>query len=620
MNRYFKALGTLFLAGVLAACGGGGGSAGNTGDPVDPTDPTAPAVAFIDVFTSATELQSASNSSISFTVLPKDANNQVIPNQAVTFSATSGNLSGALPAPTTGADGTPITGVTLSPGENRANRNITVTVAAGGVSQQVVIPVVGTNLGLSGDSFVVQGSTISYTVRATDSADSPIPGALLTVRSGNGNTVSPTNLTTNSQGVANFNFTGTQPGSDTITVSGLGTSASADISVSADEFKFLSPAANTNVDVNTNSTVRVQFLQGGVPVAGETINFSTTRGTITPAAVVTDANGRASATVRSSSAGPATIVAQTGSAQVTLQLNYVATAPSVLELQANPSAVAPNSGGSTNNQAALSAIVRDASGNPVANRVVSFTAVTDPSSGTISPATAMTDSSGTATTQFIPGASTTANNGVVIRATVQGTTVSGTTSLTVNTQALFIALSTGNVISNVEGSQTTYEKEFAVQVTDANGAAVANKAVTLAVVPQFYRKGDLTFDGSRWSYTNGTFTQCANEDTNRNGQLDAGEDFNGNGTLQPGGPVSLSRATVTTDASGLATFTVQYGENYAEWIGVQIVAATTVGGTESSAAMNYLLLGAAPDYTNKNVAPAAVESPFGTATACSDPS
>jgi hypothetical protein len=615
MNRYIKALGSLLLVGVLAACGGGGGSAG--GDPVDPTDPTAPEVASIDVFTSATELQSASNSSISFTVLPKDANNQVIPNQSVTFSATSGNLSGALPAPTTGTNGTPITGVTLSPGENRANRNIIVTVAAGNVSQQVVIPVVGTSLTLSGDSFVVQNSTISYTVRATDSADSPIPGAQLTVRSRNGNTVSPTTVTTNSQGVANFNFTGNRAGNDTITVSGLGTTASADISVSADEFKFISPAANTNVDVNTNSVVRVQFLQGGMPVAGQTINFSTTRGTITPAAVVTDANGRASATVRSTSAGPATIVAQTGSAQVTLVLNFLATAPSVLELQANPSAVAPNAAGSTNNQAALSAIVRDAEGNPVANRVVSFTAVTDPSSGTISPATAMTDASGTATAQFIPGATTTANNGVVIRATVQGTGVSGTTSLTVNTQALFLALSTGNTIDNVPGSDTTYEKEFAVQVTDANGAAVANKSVTLAVVPQFYRKGRLAYDGTEWDYA--TVSQCANEDTNLNGRLDAGEDFNNNGTLQPGGPVSLSRATVTTDASGLATFMVQYGENYALWIGVQIVATTTVGGTESSATMNYLLLGSASDYTNKAVAPAGAISPFGTRTSCSNP-
>jgi hypothetical protein len=506
----------------------------------------------------------------------------------------------------------------LSPGENRANRNIIVTVAAGNVSQQVVIPVVGTILALSGESFVVQGSTIPYTVRATDSADSPIPGAQLTLRSASGNALAPATLTTNSQGVATFNYTGTNAGTDTITVSGLGTSATAGVSVSADEFKFISPAANTNVNVNTNRTVTVEFLQGGLPAVGATINFSTTRGTITPASVTTNAQGRASATVRSSSAGPATIVAQSGTAQVTLSLNYVATVPTVLELQANPSAVAPNSGGSTNNQAALSAIVRDATGNPVANRVVAFTAVTDPSSGTISPATAMTDSSGTATTQFIPGASTTANNGVVIRATVQGTTVSGTTSLTVNTQALFVSLSTGNVIGSVD--PTTYEKDFAVQVTDANGAAVANKSVTLAVVPQFYRKGDLSFGGGRWSYTGGApAAQCNNEDTNRNGRLDAGEDFNGNTTLQPGGPVSLSQATVTTDASGLATFTVQYGENYAYWIGVQIVATTTVGGTESSAAMNYLLLGAASDYTDKNVPPAGVESPFGLATDCADP-
>lgn len=615
MNRYIKAFGSLLLAGFLAACGGGGGSAGSQpGDPGDPTDPTNPAVASIDVFTSASELQSASNASISFTVLPKDANNQAIPNQAVSFSASSGNLTGALPPPTTGTDGEPITGVTLSPGGDRSNRNITVTVSAGDVTQRVVIPVVGTALTVSGDSFVVQGANTTFTVRAVDSADSPIAGATLSVRSQRGNAVTAPPAT-DANGVTTFRYTGTTAGNDTLTVSGLGTSATAAVSVSAEDFRFISPAANTNVNVNTNRQVTVQFLTGGVPQANQTINFSTTRGTVTPASAVTDAQGRASATIRSSSAGPASIVAQTGLAQVTLPVMFVATAPSVLELQVNPSAVAPNAGGSTNNQAALSATVRDASGNPVADRVVSFTAISDPSSGTISPATARTDSSGTASAQFIPGPATTANNGVVIRATVQGTAVSDDATLTVNTQALFIALSTGNTIGNLNDS--TYEKEFAVQVTDANGAAVANKSVTLAVVPQFYRKGELGFNDS-WRYV-APITQCVNEDTNRNGRLDAGEDVNGNGTLEPGGPASLSRSTVTTDASGLATFKMTYGENYALWVGVRITASSSVGGTESSTFMDYLLIGSSEDYSNENIAPAGDVSPFGTATSCANP-
>ena len=36
------------------------------------------------------------------TVAVKDANNQAIPKQTVSFSATSGNLTGSLPPPTTG--------------------------------------------------------------------------------------------------------------------------------------------------------------------------------------------------------------------------------------------------------------------------------------------------------------------------------------------------------------------------------------------------------------------------------------------------------------------------------------------------------------------------------------
>ena len=67
------------------------------------------------------------------------------------------------------------------------------------------------------------------------------------------------------------------------------------------------------------------------------------------------------------------------------------------------------------------------------------TAVTDGSNGSISPASGTTDSSGQVSVQFIAGALSTATDGVVVRGTVQGTSVSGTASLTVSGQALFIS-------------------------------------------------------------------------------------------------------------------------------------------------------------------------------------
>jgi hypothetical protein len=62
-----------------------------------------------------------------------------------------------------------------------------------------------------------------------------------------------------------------------------------------------------------------------------------------------------------------------------------------------------------------------------------------------------------------------------------------------------------------------------------------------------------------------------------------------------------------------------YGENYALWVGVRITASSSVGGTESSTFMDYLLIGSSEDYSNENIAPAGDVSPFGVSTSCANP-
>lgn len=607
MIRPLKFLSGLLLAAALAACGGGGGSPGGT-----PSNPgggtTAPVPASIEVLTLSPELTSAPNSSLTFVVVAKDANNQAIPNQTVTFSATSGNLTGSLPAPAQGANGEPITSVSLTPGADRSNRTITVTVSAGGVSRQITVPVVGTSVAISGDSSMLVGGQTTLTARAVDSAGQPIPNATLTVSSSRGNSLSATSLTTNSQGAATVTYRGTNAGQDTITVTGLGATSSTSILVSSDEFRFESPSASSSIMVGATQTVTVRSLVGGVPQVGQPVTFSTTRGTITPASTTTDSTGRASAVISSSSSGPASIVAQVASAQVTLPVSYVATVASTLVLQANPGALAPNSAGSTTNQSTLIATVRDASGNPVSGRTVNFTALTDPSNGTISPGTATTDAAGNAQAQFIAGPIATANNGVQLQATVAGTSISGTAVLTVNSQALFISIGTGNVISNFDPQ--TYEKEFSVYVTDANGAPAGNRVVNLEILPYEYLKGSLVYL-TQWTYDLPTISVCNNEDTNRNGILNAGEDFNGNGRLEPGIPVIVVPGSVTTSNAGLATFRIRYGENFSLWVRAEITARASVGGTESTKSLRLTLPASSEDLSNENVPPASVVSPFG---------
>jgi hypothetical protein len=297
-----------------------------------------------------------------------------------------------------------------------------------------------------------------------------------------------------------------------------------------------------------------------------------------------------------------------------LPVVFVATTPASLVLQANPGSIPPNPTGSTGNQVTLQAVVRDASGNPVPGRVVNFSAITDGSNGVISPGSGTTDANGTVVSQFIPGALTTASNGVVLSASVQGTSVAGTASLTVSGQALFISIGTGNEIENL--NQTTYQKRFTVYVTDANGAPAGNRVVNLAVFPDLYYKGFLVKGEKVWDYAGGAPTAaCVNEDSDRNGILNTGEDINGDGLLTPGLPVVVSPANVTTDASGFATFLLQYGENYAPWVSTTITARTSVGGTESVKTMGYFLAGSAADFSADSP-PAGAVSPFGTSGSC----
>jgi hypothetical protein len=346
------------------------------------------------------------------------------------------------------------------------------------------------------------------------------------------------------------------------------------------------------------------------------VTFSTTRGTLSVPSAVTDATGRASTAVSSTTSGPANIVARAGTAQALLPVTFLATNPETLVLQANPGAVLPNTPGSAANQVTLQATLRDAAFNPVAGKVVNFTAISDLSNGTISPGSGVTDANGQVTAQFIPGALTTANNGVRIQAREQSTGVSGLASLTVSGQALFITISKGRLLG--EFSEPVYKKEFSVYLTDANGAAVANKQVVLSVYPDTYRKGflrlpvpDVDVPDNRWLQV--TTATCANEDIERNGILGMGRnvDVNGNGKLDPGLPVVVTPATVTTDAGGFATFFLQYGKNFAWWVDTTITARASVGGTESVQTQQYELDVLAGDVNDLTSNPPNHTSPFG---------
>ena len=609
----FKFAMSAILAGLLAACGGGGGSAGLIPGQSPPTTVVTEVPASVEVLASSNSLLSA-GPEVVITAFVKNGANVGIPAQKVSFAASSGSLLSA--AAVTDASGAAT--ARLVAGSDKSVRDIKVTVTSGSATGNVVVSSSGTRVTISGSGSLQAGAAAStYTVRAVDSSNNPISGAQLTIESALKNGISAGAISTDATGSATFLYTPNTAGSDTLTATGLGTSAKVALTVSAIDFVILSPASNTVVATGAPQIITVRYRVSGAAIVGQVVSFTTSRGSFSTASVTTGATGEASTILTSPTAGPAVVVAQVaGAGSVTLPVQFVATSASSIVVQSNPGSVLPNTSGTTN-QSTIEAVVRDASGNAVANRQVNFTTLQDLSNGTLSPGIAITDSNGRAQVQFIPGAASTPANGVIIQAEVASTSIRSTTSLTVNGKALFITIAFGNTITNLD--ETTYSKPFSLYVTDANGVAVGNQVLSLSVIPEVYFKGRLKFD-KRWvPDTTAPSATCLNEDLNLNGILDSGEDTNRNGQLTPGNVVVTAPGTVVTDASGRATFNLQYGEQFVPWVIVRLVARASVAGTESTQSIFYDLAGLASDFTDENISPAGRLSPFGISGLCTDP-
>jgi|CXWL01.1.fsa_nt_gi hypothetical protein len=539
----------------------------------------------------------------------KDANNNTLPSAALSFSTNTGTLSNV----STRTDASGAASATFSSGASKSNRIALLTVASGTISAQLTLPVTGTRLTLSGPSSLILGSSATFDILVTDSKGNVVPGVTVTGSSSLNNPLaSPAGGSTNSSGQVRFAYTATNPGTDSVVFSGAGASVSPipALAVSGEDFAFVSPAPSATVAVNTAQSVQVRLRSGGVPQVNKVINFAATGGTLSSASATTDAFGIASVDITSASAGPVTVQASVpaSTTSTTLPLTIVATVPSKLVLQISPTALAPNLGTASANQAQVVAKVTDASGNPVQGQTVNFTRLVDPSGGNLLQASAVTNASGQASVAYRSGAESTANNGVELQAMVSSApTVSGKAKLTVNQTALFIALGTGNVISNLDPQ--TYRKDWVVYVTDSNGIPVNGVTMTIKAIPTSYLTGKLAWNGVVWAYSGDIYT-CRNEDENRNGVLDAGEDDNRDDVLWPGNVIAVTPGNVQT-VDGRATISLVYAESYAPWVELELTASATVSGTESKTNVTFIVSGASEDFTKEEIPPAGVVSPFG---------
>lgn len=591
----------------------------------------------VTVLASSPQMPSNGSNAVTVTAIVRNANNQLMPNVAVNFIASSGGITpvqttagaaASVVAGTTDANGT--AAASLTPAGDPTNRVIAVTASAGAASGTVNVAVVGTTLTITGQSSLVLGSSSTYTVALTDSGSNGIGNTAVTVSSASGNTVTPANLVTDSTGHATFQLTATKGGSDTITATALGMSATQAVVVSTQSFSFTSPAPNTTVPLSSSPTLTLVWTNGGVPVANQPVTFAITRGTVTPTAT-TDGTGTATVTVSSTTAGPAVVTATASGVTAELPIEFIATVPASLDLQASPTTV-PTQGQST-----ISAIVRDASDNLVQGQTVDFT-LTDTTGGTLSVGSAVTDVQGIAQTVYTASSTASAANGVQIAAAVEGApTVDNTVDLTVGGQTMFLSLGTGNTISE-NSDKTQFILPYVVQALDSGGNAVSGVQITLTVhslppadpspggAPDYtasssvyaaYGKGTWTKGTSSWVQTVAAY--CLNEDVNGTGIYEASEDLNGNGRLDPGDVAAVSPGTVTTDSTGTANVNITYPEDHAAWVQVRLTATATVAGTQTSTTSTFWLPMLASYVTNLTVDPPGVVSPYGISPSCANP-
>lgn len=583
---------------LLAACGSGGDDHTPTvGDPNTPPPPTGPVVGSITLQTSSPQISSNGSATADITAYVRDPNNQFIEGVDIVFGSSSGGLT--VVQGTTDASG--VARATLNPAGDPTNRTITVTAQAGTVTGSVTVDVTGSQLSLSGPTSLAQTDTGAYSVSLLDSGGTGISGTAIAVVSSRGNTLSATTLTTNASGQATFTLTAANGGQDTITATGLGLTATHTVDVSVDEFSFVTPAADAEIPLNTPQTVTVGWSQAGVPQVNQTINFASTRGTLSAASATTNASGEATITIQSTNAGFGAISAS-GAGGITTQrtVEFVAVTPSTIDVQASPFTIA------TQESSVISAVVRDAQGNLVKNQTVVFS-LDDVTGGQLSVASATTDSQGRVQTTYTASSATSATNGVVVTGTVQGTAISDTAAITVGRREVFIALGTGNEIEEPNPAQ--YSITYAVQVTDASGNGVADTPLTLEILSLDYRKGVRTFANGTW--TTPSNIVCADEDLDRDGILDAGEDLNGSGRIEAGNIATVTPRNVTTDDNGFALVEVIYPQEHAYWVNVRLSATTAVQGSEFARSVSFLLPGSADDFNDQNNAPPGSTSPFG---------
>ncbi len=580
----------LLSAIVLPGCGSGG-----DGDPLPVTGPPPPTggggnstPSGLSLSLSRSTVRSANLETSVVTATVLDANNAVIKDQLVRFSADGGAIS----ASEVQTDVNGQAKINFSSGPDNANKIVTISASAGSINRNIPVQIVGSTLeATSNISVVPLNGLAQVTVTVRDAAGTAVYDAPITANASSTDTgrisVFPSSANTNNNGQSTFSVTGVNPGTSKLTIQGLGVTQVLTFNIldavgSSDFFRITAPAEDA-ISVSTNTPVTIQV---SAPLPTTSVIFSTTLGTWDGGTsnVVTKSpvDGAVSAQISSNLAGLASIqILDAGnplsSDTMTIAFSAAAATASNISLQSSATVMPPSS--STNkNEVRLTATVTNSSGQVVGGAPVVFS-VDNPTGGgeTISPVITYTDSSGQANAVFTSGSLPSNPEGVSVTAKlVQFPDKKSTVSIIVGGTAGSILIGRSTTIQSIS-NDTAYSLPMSVLVADSSGGPVTGATVSLSVWPVEYFAND--FSGF-----------YPNEDVNENLVLDHGEDRNGDKELTP--PAAAAGnipSSVTTDSNGLATFNFIYLKQSAANIKVRIRASTRVQGTETLSSTIFIL-------------------------------
>lgn len=448
------------------------------------------------------------------------------------------------------------------------------------------------------------GDEANLVVTALDASNTPVADATVAVKVDSG-IYTPTTTTTDATGKVsgvisiggdktNRNIgvsitVGGQTKSDVVSVTGSQLTVSATPAIP-------SPGSVVNLSIKVIDVNNAGIPNAVVKLAGS-LGFT--------GSVKADSSGTAVATLAAAPTSPGNYTIEVTSSGVTAVRDVqvvgasggVPDAVGVISAAAlaiTPNTIPPNAPGANVNRAGLRAIFQDASNRAIKNVRVRFEIVPPGLGAGESIFTGSdivyTDINGIANSDYIAGTRSSPTGGVTIRACYGMTDAelagmacpnSRTATMTVAAEPLSITLGDNNKLERGD-FELTYIKKFDVAVADSAGNPVPSAKVSMSVDLIDYGKGP--------AY-NGLKTWCLNEDTNRNGLLDAGEDRDGDGVLTPRKAdvvISSVNTSQTTGANGRMAIQVEYPQNVATWLRYAVKVTTSVSGSEGTAEKQYI--------------------------------